>query len=159
MNEELKKMYEDDVREKTEADWDDKNVVSRISKNDKDRRKKVKEIISAGGLEVGADYHHAALIFQHGDTTSDYRKANKLAERGMELGDERSKWFYAATMDRWLVSTGKPQKYGTQFHKKKNGDWEVGPIDKNVSDKERAKYNVPPLSKALSVYKKKYGFK
>ena len=152
-------MYEDDVKEKSEANWNDPGVVERIERNDKKRKKRVKEIIAGSGLVAGADYHHAALIFQHGNKPSDYKRANELAKKGMELGDERSKWLYAATLDRWLISTGKPQKYGTQFHKKKNGDWEVGPIDKNVSDKERAKYNVSPLSKALSVYKKKYGFR
>ena len=73
------------------------------------------------------------------------------------MGDGRSKWLYAATLDRWLLSTGKPQKFGTQFRKEKNGDWELAqPIDKTVTDTKRAQYNVPPLSEALSEYKKKY---
>lgn len=160
MNEELKKMYESDVKEKREADWDDAEVVARIDKKDRERKKRVKEIMSAGGLKVGADYHHAALIFQHGNTTADYKKANELAKKGIELGDERSKWLYAATLDRWLLSSGKAQKYGTQFEKEKNGDWEVAkPIDRSITDEERAKCNVPPLAEAVSVYKKKCGFK
>lgn len=160
MNEELKKLYEEDVEEKTGADWSDVEVVARIEKNDGERKKRVEEIILADGLKIGADYHHAALIFQHGDTTADYKKANELAEKGMELGDERSKWLYAATLDRWLLSSGKAQKYGTQFGRDKNGDPEVAkPIDESVTDEERAKHNVPPLSEAVSVYKEKYGLK
>jgi len=158
VNEELKKMYEDDVREKTNADWSDKKIVAEINKNDEKRKKRVKEIIAKGGLRSAADYHHAALIFQHGDTTADYKKANELAKKGMEMGDERSKWLYAATMDRWLVSQGKPQKYGTQFRKNKKGDWELGPIDPTTTDEERARFNVPPLSEALARFKKKYQF-
>ena len=160
MNGELKKMYESDVKEKLEADWDNAEMVARIDKKDRERKKRVKEIISAGGLKVGADYHHAALIFQHGNTTIDFKKANELAKKGMELGDKRSKWLYAATLDRYLLSTGKPQRYGTQFGRNKDGEPEVAkPIDKNVTDEERVKYNVPPLNEAVSVYKKKYGLK
>jgi len=93
VNKELEKIYEDDVREKTNADWNDKKVVAEIDKNDKKRKKRVEEIIAEGGLKFAADYHHAALIFQHADTTADYKKANELAKKGMEMGDERSNGF------------------------------------------------------------------
>jgi len=57
-----------------------------------------------------------------------------------------------------MLSLGKPQKYGTQFRKGKNGDPEVvKPIDESVTDKERAKYNVPSLAEAVEIHKKKYG--
>jgi len=156
VNEELERMYKDDVREKTEADWSDKEVVIRIDKNDKKRKKRVMEIIAEGGLRVAADYHHAALIFQHGNTTADYKKANKLAKKGMELGEERSKWLYAASLDRWLVSRGKPQKFGTQFRQNDKGDYEPGSVDPKTTDKKRALFNVPPLSESLKRFKQKY---
>jgi hypothetical protein len=158
VNKELKKMYDDDVKEKTEADWDDKEVVAKINENDKKRKKRVDEIIAEGGLRVAADYHHVALIFQHGDTADDYKKANELAKKGMEMGDERSKWLYAATLDRWLVSQGKPQKYGTQFKKNERDDWDSGQIDPTTTDEERARFNVPPVSEALARFKEKYRF-
>jgi len=157
-NKELEKMYEDDVEEKTNADWNDKKVVAKIDKNDKKRKKRVMEIIAEGGLRVAADYHHAALIFQHGGTTVDYKRANELAKKGMEMGDERSKWLYAASMDRWLVSQGKPQKYGTQFRKNKKGNWEPGSIDPTTTDEERTRFNVPPISEAMARFKEKYRF-
>lgn len=102
---------------------------------------------------TAVDYYHAALVFQHGVKPSDFKKANKLAKKSMEMGEERAKWMYAASMDRWLLSINKPQKFGTQFIQQKGKDWELSqPIDKTTSDKERAKYNVPPLSKALEIY-------
>jgi len=155
-NRELRKMYEEDVEEKTNADWNDKKTVAIIKENDKRRKKRVEEIISEGGLKVASDYHHADLIFLHGETTTDYKKANELAKIAMEMGDERSKWLYAATMDRWLVSQGKPQKYGTQFRKNKNGEWEMYPVDPTTTDQERASLNVPPLSEALVRFRSKY---
>lgn len=155
-NEELKKLYEDDVKEKTDADWSNKEVMAKVDKNDRKRKKKVEKIMAEGGLKTAADYHHAAFIFQHGESTADYQKANELAKKGMEMGDERSKWLYAATMDRWLVSQGKPQKYGTQFRKNKSGKWEMGQVDPITTDEERVYLNVPPLSKALAKFKEKY---
>ncbi len=149
-------MYEDDVKEKTNANWNDKRVVAKIDRNNRKRKKRVEEIIAEGGLRAAADYHHVALIFQHGNTPADYKKANELARKGREMGDKRSKWLYAANMDRWLLSQGKPQKYGTQFRKNKKGDWEPGPIDPTTTDKERARFNVPPISEALRRFKKKY---
>ena len=157
MNEELKGLYEADVKSRSGVDWDDPEQVKTAVEQDKERRVRVEKLLESDKVKDATDYHHAALIFQHGDSPSDYRKANKLAKRAMEMGDERSKWLYAATLDRWLLSTGKPQKFGTQFKKEKNGDWELAqPIDKTVTDAERAQYNVPPLSEALSELKKKY---
>lgn len=104
-----------------------------------------------------ADYHHAALVFQHGNKSEHYKLAHKFAEKAVELGDTSAKWLYAATLDRWLLSIGQPQKFGTQFRKNNKGNWELAPTDKTVSDGERAEYNVPPLSRALQRFKKKYG--
>lgn len=118
---------------------------------------KVKRLLAEGRLRAAADFHHAALILQHGDCSADYKLANELAKKGMDLGDERAKWLYAATLDRWLLSLGKGQKFGTQFVQNSKGKWQIAqPIDESVTDKERAKYNVPPLSQALDAYKKKY---
>lgn len=71
------------------------------------------------------------------------------------MGSNVTKWLYAATLDRYLLSQGKKQKYGTQFIKK--GDvWEMAPFDNSITDAERAKYFVPPISDALKVFTEKY---
>jgi hypothetical protein len=75
----------------------------------------MKKILSLSGIEK------YCFVCSQRRYSSLYKKANELARQGIELGDERSKWLYAATMDRWLVSQGKPQKYGTQFRKNKKG--------------------------------------
>jgi hypothetical protein len=103
------------------------------------------------------DYHHAALIFQHGDTSEDYKQANTFAQKAMEMGEERAKWPYAATLDRWLLSINQPQKFGTQFEVDTRGQPQLAqPVDPQVTDEERARYNVPPLAKAVEAFKKKY---
>lgn len=157
-NLELKKLYEEDITGNRSIDWNDKTRVAKLNSADLQRREKVSKMLEHGELTIASDYHHAALIFQHGDITSDYEMANNLAKKAMEMGDERSKWLYAATLDRFLLSSGKAQKYGTQFITNAEGKIEVAkPLDKNVTDAERAKFNVPPLNHAVSIYKQKYG--
>ena len=107
-----------------------------------------------GVLSTGQDYHCAALILQHGETTVDYKKAHEFAAKAVNLGDESAKWLYAATIDRWLLSQEKLQLYGTQFKILENGDVELYPVDPKVTDEERAEWDVPPLAKALEIHKK-----
>ncbi len=59
--------------------------------------------------------------------------------------EQTAKFWTAATMDRYLQSTGKPQKYGTQFLVM-GGKTYLYEVDASVSDEERAKYGQPPLS-------------
>jgi hypothetical protein len=153
----IEDLYNQDVNERKDINWEDKNEVEELRERDKIRRQKTKELLNSSSLSTGLDFHHASLIFQHGEITEDYKLAHELAERAVNLGDETAKWLYAATFDRWLLSSGKPQKYGTQFKQNEDDDWELAlPIDPSITDEERAKYNVPPLSDALRVYKEKY---
>jgi hypothetical protein len=46
--------------------------------------------------------------------------------------------------DRWLVASGKPQRFGTQMIKQ-DGRWSLGAVDPATNDFERALYAVPPL--------------
>ena len=157
MNEELKALYKADVNERKKLGSSKVGADEELLEHDKERRKRVKEIIDSGGLKVAKDFYHAALIFQHGEASKDFQKANELARKAMEMGDERAKWLFAASLVRWLLSVGKPQKFGTQFIQNSQGEWEVvQPLDASVTDEERAKYNVPPLSKALEAFKQKY---
>lgn len=153
---ELTRMYDEDVKEKATANWSDSEVVHSIREKDRLRRKRVRELIREGALRTGADYHHAALIFQHGESVVHFKQAQELARKGIALGEERSKWLYAAATDRALVYAGKPQRFGTQFRKNEKGDWEMGQVDPNTTDEERAQYNVPPLSQALATFLAKY---
>lgn len=119
-----------------------KNIFER----DKNRRLIVKQMIDKGELKTPQDYVHAAFIFQHGETSEDYLKANELAKKAVDMGDEKAKWIYAATMDRYLLSIGKPQQYGTQYEKDKDGNWVLSEVDPSTTDEERAEHFIKPLS-------------
>ena len=58
--------------------------------------------------------------------------------------------------ERW----NSPSRVARLIKQNQNGEWELAlPIDPSVTDEERAKYGIPPLSEALSVYKAKYNLK
>lgn len=152
MNKLLKQIYNEDVSD-AKSDISDELL---IEKNQK-RLLRVKAILNKIQNPDAKDCHHAALIFQHGLTSDCYKKANEFAMKAVELGDESAKWLAAASLDRFLLSCGKAQKYGTQF--KLNGEnvWELAlPVDLSITDEERKKWNVPPLKDALKIFKQKY---
>lgn len=143
MNEQLKKLCEEDqgdLRDRTE------NRVER----DRERRKRVKEILKEGGATEGIDFAHAAVIFQHGETLDDWWTAHTLAVKASELGFHRAKWLAAAALDRWLLKQGKPTKYGMQYVKL-GGIYRVARFDPTTTDEERMKWDVPPISDYLTL--------
>lgn len=81
------------------------------------------------------------------DDPSIYKLAHDYARKAVKLGSNVTKWLFAASLDRWLVSQGKPQKYGTQFNIKTG---EIYDYDRSTSDQERSEYGVPPLSELLN---------
>ena len=123
---------------------DEKNEIAH---RDSLRREKVTVMISKNELKVSDDYYHAALIYQHGLDSLDYKLANQLANKAVELDstNENARWLVAASQDRYLWSIGQPQWYGMQLHKLA-GKWTLEPIDTTkVTDKDRRFLCVPSL--------------
>jgi len=63
----------------------------------------------------------AAIVLQHGSDSNNYRIAHELASAACERGvnpprwdQGTAEWLAKATYDRWMLSIGKPQVYGTQ---------------------------------------------
>lgn len=143
VNYELLLMFDEDQGDRLSQhiDWEV------VSKRDEAHRKRVQEMLDKGELKVGKDYYHAAFVFQHGSKPEDYDKAHQMALKAIELGYD-ARWISAATKDRYLWSTGKPQIYGTQSTMR-DGKWTMEPIDeKAVTDEERARLGVPSLAQA-----------
>jgi hypothetical protein len=91
-----------------------------------------------------------AMVFQHGTEPADYDRANQWAAKAVELDPDYpgARWLAAASKDRYLMWSGKPQLYGTQFKKDKDGPWYLWQVDPAITDEERAKWDVPPLARA-----------
>ena len=148
VNAELSEIYRQDQSDRSpEAgktiDW------SVVSPRDRARKTRVTEILATGGARLAADFYHAAMVFQHGGSPEDYQRARDLARKAVELepGHELARWLSAAAHDRYLLSVGAKQVYGTQF-RRSSGDasWELSPIDENaVTDAQRRELGVPTL--------------
>ena len=110
-NTKLTELYTVDqsAREAKNIDW------SRLSAEDEQRRSEVRRMLDTGEVRTGADYLHAAMVYQHGQSPDDYLLAHVLAMDAISLGNKDARWLAAATLDRYLRSIWQPQIYGTQF--------------------------------------------
>lgn len=149
MNQELKDIYEQDQKERENwKEWGKSIPLEEVQRRDAERLQTTLSMIENKELIEGIDYYHAAMILQHSNETAHYKLANELCSKAVELGENKAKWLYAATLDRYLLNSGsKFQKYGTQYKKNKEGLWELCPIEPDTTDELRAKYNVPALYK------------
>jgi hypothetical protein len=121
----------------------------RIDEEDRLRRIEVLDFIKNGEIRSGRNLVYGAFIFHHGDCSEHYLFAHQLAETAVDAGYSDARWIYAATLDRYLMSLGALQKYGTQYTWI-DGEFKLYPTDPNVSDLERAEFQVPPLTESVA---------
>lgn len=143
-NPELMEIYTQDQadRQVDNIDW------SVVSVNDRNREKRIYELIESGALKTSNDFQAAAMIFQHGMDSEAYGMAVKLMKKSVELNPNSNKWLLAAATDRYLLSIDKPQIYGTQYSKKneEGAKWEISEMDPTqITDEERMEYGVETL--------------
>lgn len=144
MNKRLEDIFKDDQQERVAwKEWGRSISTDDVKRRDNERLRAVLTMIEADELKDAVDFYHAAMVLQHGDRVEHYKLANELCQKAIDLGEERAKWLYAATMDRYLMNTGnKFQKYGTQYKKNDKDVWELYPVDPETSDVDRAEVNV-----------------
>ena len=119
-----------------------------LNRKDTTRRVEVLGYLEQGQLSTGEDLYYAAFIFQHGNCPEHYQLANRLAEKAVLLDYNDARWIYAATLDRYLLSQDKKQKFGTQYTSTDGCTYLLEPVDSKTTDKERERYDVPPLAEA-----------
>ncbi len=146
---ELKKLFDEDQADRSglvpgkSVDWE------AISMRDETRELRVKELIQAGVLSSGADYFHAAMVLQHAPAPDDYLLTHDLCVIAISKGEERAKWLAAASLDRFLIGIGRPQRFGTQFQSRRTFvPPKLAPVDPTVPDQLRRELNVPTLEEA-----------
>ena len=147
-NARLAAIYQEDqqVRQKMPIDW---SVVAPL---DRAHRTEVLDLLRNGKVITAKDYVHAAMVFQHGDTSDDHRMAFGLSHIAATLDPsiKMARWLSAASWDRILKGHDVPQWYGTQYHQPTpGGPTALYKVDESaVSDEERARMNVPTLQEA-----------
>lgn len=121
-----------------QIDW------AKVAPEDARRRVETKTLLDSGRLRSGADYYHAAFVFQHGDQPDDFLMAHVLATIAVSRGRPDATWIAAATLDRYLQRIGRKQIFGTQYVTR-DGTTTLEPYDRAlVSDALRAAMGVPP---------------
>ena len=142
-NTELIEIYENDQNDRmtSNINW----LV--INKRDSLRRVRVHQLLDSGKVKTGKDYRNAAMVFQHGKDSTDYGLAVSLMKKAIKKDSTINKWLFAAATDRYLLSKGEPQIYGTQYQKMGDEPWKLGEMDTTkISDAERIKYGVETLA-------------
>lgn len=142
----MKKMFQQDQSAR-HGIMSHKDRWAKLEKGDQARRVEVMRYLAEGKLASADDFFNAAMIFQHGTCADHYKLANQFSEKAMNMGNHDARWLYAASLDRYLMTLGKPQKYGTQYQQnQKTGKWELYTVDPATTDEERARYDVPPMA-------------
>lgn len=108
------------------------------------RCQRVIDLYANGSVRDARDNFHAALVLLYGEKPAHYELARTFARRAAREGEQRAWTLIAMAWDRWLIATGKAQRYGTQIIRQ-GGRWSLGIVDERVTDLERAFYGVPPL--------------
>ena len=141
-NAELVAIYQLDQidRQSEPIDWE------AVSQRDTERQLRVRELLDTGGVQTGADFYHAAMVFQHSDGVEGIELAHELAMVGMALGSRESRWLAAASYDRLLTRLGRGQRFGTQYISAgKDDPMHFAPVEPGVTDGMRAAMNCPKL--------------
>lgn len=128
---------------------------------DEVRQRRVLELLASGKIQDPESEYDAALILQHSGLTiadgkvaavslDNFLLAYLLANAAVDNGRDSARSLAAAALDRYLVFSGKPQKYGTQtIFDPKTQRMVVPPIDPSTTDADRARWHVEPLAQFL----------
>jgi hypothetical protein len=139
---ELNELAKEDQKARENWQHMTENEIMEMEHTDLIRRKRVGEIFGEGCFKMPADYMSAALIYQHGDTPDHYYQAYIWSKRASELGDEYGKHFSALAIDRYLISIGKKQLFGSQYQKQPpNHCFCMQPVEQSFPDDFRKEYS------------------
>jgi len=145
INTTLEELYDQDIQDRVL--WDSEDISEEeIKKNDEARLEKAQELLEKGEIDMNEiwNLHYLCLLHMHSWSKEPevYGKAHEYAKRAVDLGSKVTRWLYAASLDKWLVSQGKLQKYGTQYNMDTG---EILPTEQSTSDQDRAEYGVAPI--------------
>ena len=145
---ELARLHAEDQADRTPPagaaiDW------TRITPRDHVRAARIKELNAEGRLQTAADFHHAAMILQHGDAPEDFLLAHELCILAIASGDASALWLCAASEDRFLGRIERKQRFATQYRNDGPATpMRLTPVDDGVTDAMRASFHCPTLAEA-----------
>lgn len=152
-NRRLVLVFEEVQKERLQGDWEDIKFRKNISSKEKHARTEALQMLKKGKIKTADDFYRAAMLFQHGTNFKSYAIAVALAAASGHLGEPWGRSLYAMALDRFLLSIGQKQHFGTNFEKIRRV-WQLSPYNKKTSDYERQSYLVEPIKKILQEMKK-----
>lgn len=137
----LENLYFEDKKEREAATTQER--IDTLETNTKNRLKQLDQLIPRVDTKEIWNCHYIAYLLQHGNCPEDFRLAHEYAKKAVDMGSCVTKWLYAATLDRYLISIGRLQKYGTQYQIV-NGEKIYAPTDGTITETEKIEHGVEP---------------
>lgn len=141
---ELAELERDDQKDQDDPTWTEATERTFASRQ-KARRDRVVQIVDAGLLASTADWANAAMLLQHGSGPDDYLLAHVLSIPPAGKNEPFTRFLAAATLDRFLQSTGRAQVFSTQSTgPDPSQSAPMKPFDDSMSETIRAVFELPP---------------
>ena len=116
-----------------------------MREDDIHRREMVRVLADQNCFESKQDYSNAALVFQHGDKPEDFFQSFQWSKKA---GD---KSLMALSLDRYLVSKGMKQLFGSQANKGHDSKcWCLEQTEMNFSDTKRKVFTGKTLADQIN---------
>lgn len=98
-----------------ETDQTDRQTGAFIdSSRDYQRASRVLQLLATGQTETPTEFLDAAIVLQHGTCPAHFELAHRLAVVAHDANVENAAQWRRLTYDRWQLSVGNAQRYGTQ---------------------------------------------
>ncbi|MEX2017022.1 MAG: hypothetical protein WD876_00945 [Candidatus Pacearchaeota archaeon] len=130
--------------------WESNYTDEEFYKINKKIRKKLENLMKKKKKLGSREKFICAIIYHHGFTIKSSKTALRYIIEAQKEGYKKEKWLIASIIDRLLQLQNKPQKYGTQIVKLRNGKYKQYRVDKSISDRERIKLGLPKLKELKS---------
>jgi hypothetical protein len=117
-----------------------------IADRDAARVSIVRTLVSEGRICSPQDHYDAAWILQRSTESEDQLRAHVFAFHALASGMRKAEKLTAVAYDRWLVSRGLPQWYGTQYRTDSNMRTCLIEVDPQAPDAERVAVGLPRLT-------------
>ncbi|MBI5241489.1 MAG: hypothetical protein HY926_13535 [Elusimicrobia bacterium] len=151
-NLQLEEIYGNDQSDRQKV-YDSPQAVNELKQRDAMRKAMTLDMMSKGEVTTVLDLYRAAVILLHGSEAKDYLTAHRLAVLSAVNGHRPARWLAASSLDRFLMSLGQPQVYGTQFeHNAEENKYQLRlPIEDNrLLSWEKKFLNVPAVAERLA---------
>ncbi len=127
-----------------------------FSRRDAARLARAMELFELKAGLPAASLLELAFLFQHGSEPEHYKTAQDLANEALAKGCPGAAWLSAAADDRYRLSIGEKQIWGTQFCKAEGGEWEQDAMADDtasgITDDMRRAKGVPPRGEQMAVF-------